>query len=110
MTETPIAQAQVEPGSRLDDLLATYAELKPRTDELTTRLKSITDAIKAELQAQAPNALKVGVSHPGLAQPLQLSYVEGWRLDTKRFKAEQPAIYVQYASKSDKWELRGVAA
>jgi quinol monooxygenase YgiN len=73
-----IPRAQVEPGSRLEDLLATYAHLKPAADEAETRLKAVTDAIKAELSAAAPGALKVDVAHEALAQPLRLSYVESW--------------------------------
>lgn len=110
MTTNDVTWAAVEPGSRLDDLLATYAELKPQADELTTRLKAVTDGIKSELQAAQPDARKVDVEHAALAQPLRLSYVESWRLDTKRLKAEHPAVYVQYASKGGKWELRGVSA
>jgi hypothetical protein len=110
MTDTPTVTAGVVPGSRLEDLLATYAQLKPQADEFATRLKSVTDAIKVELQAAAPEARRVEVSHSSLAQPLRLSYVEGWSLDTKRLKTEQPAVYVQFARKAGKWELRGVSA
>ncbi|BEL07852.1 hypothetical protein Q0Z83_060430 [Actinoplanes sichuanensis] len=103
----PAQRAAVEPGSRLDDLLATYAELKPRVDELTGRLKSVTDAIKAELTSANPAAVRVDVDHPALAMPLRLSYVESWSLDTKRLKEEQPAVYVTYARKGGRWDLRG---
>jgi hypothetical protein len=105
-TETP--WATVDPGSRLDDLLAMYAALKPEADELATRLKTVTDAIKAELSAAVPGAQRVDVAHPALSQPLRLSYVERWELDTRRMKAEAPETYVQFARKSARWELRGV--
>ncbi len=108
MTNPVIPRAQVEPGSRLEDLLATYAQLKPTVDELTGRLKSITDAIKAELTTAVPNAPQVDVAHEALATPLRLSYVESWTLDTKRFKAEHPETYVMYARKGGRWELRGL--
>lgn len=110
MTDQLTAQADVQPGSRLDDLLAVYADLKPRADEISSRLKAITDAIKAELVAGSPGAERIDVAHGALAQPLRLSYVESWTLDTKRFKAEQPALYVAYARKGGKWELRGRSA
>jgi hypothetical protein len=110
MTETaPPTNVKVAPGSRLEDLLATYAHLKPQADELADRLKSVTDAIKAELTAAAPEALKIDVAHEALAAPLRLSYVESWTLDSKRLKAEQPALYVTYARKGGKWELRKAA-
>lgn len=110
MTTPPTTRAEVQPGSRLDALLATYAELKPKVDEMAGRLKGVTDAIKNELQASAPAAQKVDVDHPSLAQPLRLSYVESWRLDAKTLKAERPEVYVAYAQKSGAWQLRGVSA
>lgn len=69
MSEIPSAQATVTPGSRLDDLLATYAELKPQADEAASRLKTVTDAIKAELAAAAPGAQRVDVQHVALVMP-----------------------------------------
>jgi hypothetical protein len=100
----------VQPGSRLEDLLAAYAELKPRADELATRLKSVTDAIKTELMTAAPHSQRIEVGHEALAAPLQLSYVETWTFDAKRFKAEEPAAYVSYARKGGSWTLRGKKA
>lgn len=101
-------QAEIPAGSRLESLLAAYADLKPRADDLTARLKSVTDAIKAELTAAQPGAGRIDVTHEVLTQPLRLTYVESWRLDTKRLKADAPEIYVRYAVKGSKWELRGL--
>jgi hypothetical protein len=106
----PVPAVQPTPGSRLDDLLAVYAGLKPQADEIATRLKTVTDAIKTELLAAAPGAQRVDVAHTALAQPLRLSYVETWTLDTKRLKAENPALYVAYARKGGSWQLRGRSA
>ncbi|TCB97555.1 hypothetical protein E0H26_11595 [Micromonospora zingiberis] len=97
-----------KPGSRLDELLAAYAELKPAADEAAARLKTVTDAIKAELTEAAPGEQRIDVTHEALAQPLRLSYVESWRLNTKQLKAEAPEIYVRFAVKGGKWELRGI--
>jgi hypothetical protein len=97
-----------QPGSRLEDLLATYVHLKPEADELTMRLKTVTDAIKAEITAAMPGEQSIDVRHPTLAMPLRLSYVERWNLDTKQLKAHEPETYVRYARKSGRWELRGV--
>ncbi|MET0423631.1 MAG: hypothetical protein ABW046_07145 [Actinoplanes sp.] len=104
------ARAEVVPGGRLESLLAAYAELKPQADEAANRLKSITGALKAELMAAAPEALRVEVDHPALALPLRLSWVESWTLDTKQLKADEPATYVKYARKGGKWDLRGLKA
>ena len=105
---TGIPSVAPEPGSRLEELLAAYAELKPRVDELTGRLKSVTEAIKAELTTARPGAQYIGVDHPALAQPLRLTYVETWTLDSKRLKSDNPELYVAYARKGGSWQLRGV--
>ena len=97
-----------EPGSRLGDLLATYAALKPQADELAARLKTVTDGIKHELMQADPTAARFDVNHEALAQPLRLSYVERWELDAKRLKAEDPETYVRFARKGGRWELRSV--
>lgn len=110
MSEIPAPRAEVRPDSRLEQLLAVYAELKPQADETATRLKGITDAIKSELQASHPHAQRVEVAHPALPEALRLSYVESWRLDTKQLKADKPEVYVAYAQKSGSWQLRGVSA
>ncbi|MEU1810976.1 hypothetical protein [Micromonospora aurantiaca (nom. illeg.)] len=99
---------EVKPGSRLDDLLATYAELKPAADEAAARLKTVTDAIKAELTEAAPGEQRIDVAHEALTQPLRLSYVERWSLDTKTLKAEEPETYVRFARKGGSWQLRGI--
>lgn len=104
------APIQPEQGSRLDDLLGMYAQLKPQADELATRLKVLTDAIKGELSAAAPGAQQVDVTHAALPTPLRLSYVERWTLDSKALKADDPATYVRYARKGGSWQLRGIAS
>jgi hypothetical protein len=108
MTAPTIPTVTVEPGSRLDDLLALYDQLKAQADEAEQRFETVKNAVKAELAAAAPGAPQVDVAHPALAQPLRLSYVEAWRLDAKRMKAEAPELYVTYAAKSGSWQLRGV--
>lgn len=104
----PASNVSVAPGSRLEDLLATYARLKPEADEAAARLKTITDAIKVELTAAAPGAQRIDVAHGVLPQPLRLAYVERWNLDTQRLKAEAPETYVRFARKGGSWVLRGV--
>lgn len=100
----------IDPGTRLVDLLAAYAELKPRADEATARLKAVTDAIKAELTAAAPGATRMRVGCADLPQDLQLTYVQRWRVDAKRLKEENPALYVAYAVQDNRWELRAVSS
>lgn len=108
MTQPVPVQVPVAPASRLDDLLASYAELKPKADELAERLKGVTDAIKSELTAAQPGAQRIDVAHPALAHGLRLTYVERWTLDSKALKADDPETYVRYARKGGAWQLRGI--
>jgi hypothetical protein len=97
---------RAEPASRLEALAAAYLDAKPVADAATARLKEITDAIKAELAAAAPGAVKVDLISGVLATPLRLQAKTGWRLDTKRLKAEAPETYVRYAVQTTAWELK----
>lgn len=95
-------------GTRLEQLHASYADLKAASDEAAKRLKSVTDAIKAELAAAEPGQERVelrGQSGP----PLRMTYVESWRLDSKRLKAEHLDVWVRYAVKGGSWQLRPVS-
>jgi hypothetical protein len=99
-----------EPGSRLEALLAEYERLKPLTDAAVAQLKTVTDGIKVEVTAAAPDAATVDITSPALGTPLRLQARTSWRLDTKRMKAENPLLYVAYAVQSTAWELRAVSA
>lgn len=101
-------QQTIMPSARLSDLLAAYAALKSQVDELTDQLDAIKDGIKRELTTAAPGATQIRVDHPALAQGLQLTYVESWRVDAKTLKAADPETYVRYAVKGGRWELRAV--
>lgn len=94
-------------GSRLSQLHAAYTDAKAAADEAASRLKGITDSIKAELTAQAPNKTRL-VLKSGNGPALALTYAESWRVDTKRLKAENPLVYVTYAVKGGSWSLRAV--
>lgn len=95
-------------GTRLEQLHASYADLKAAADEADKRLKGVTAAIKAELAAAEPGQERVELRSP-VGPPLRMSYVESWRMDTKRIKAERPDIYATFAVKSGSWQLRAVA-
>jgi hypothetical protein len=93
------------PGSRLEQLHASYADAKAAADEASARVKAITDAIKLELTAAAPEERRIELA--GDTGPtLRLTYTERWTLDTKRMKAEDPHTYVRYAKKGGAWSLR----
>lgn len=97
-----------ESTDRLAQLHALYAQAKADADEAATKLKAITDGIKLELTQQNPEATGFflrGESGP----PLNLTYSERWRLDSKRLKSENPELYVQYAVKGGAWTLKAIA-
>lgn len=93
-------------NERLDQLIAEYARIKPRVEELTAQLKELTDAIKLALTVANPGETRIPVEHPSLTDPLVLRYVPSPRLDTKRIKAEAPDVYEQYVIHGGRWELR----
>lgn len=96
------------PNSRLEQLLAQYEQAKAAADEAGKTLKAITDGIKLELTNAAPGATSIDVTGELLTRPLRLHAKESWRVDAKKLKAEDPATYVRYATKSVVWELRAV--
>jgi len=101
-----------EPGTRLQQLHAAYDQAKADADAAAERLKGISDAIKLELsnnlQSSSPGSTKVLLTGTEGATPLQLTYVESWRVDAKKLKAENPLAYVTYAVKSGSWRLSAV--
>lgn len=103
VTEGPLpARISAPPDSRLAQLTAAYTEAKAQAEAAESHLKSITDAIKAEMTAAAPDASTIELDGP---VPLRLSARESWRLDTAKLKAADPETYVRYARKSTSWVL-----
>lgn len=105
-TQRPTPTIQAAAGSRLEALAAAYAQAKPAADAAAARLDDIKNAIKVELTNAAPGETWVDLASAVLDKPLALRAKTSWRLDTKRFKAEEPATYVRYAYQSTAWELR----
>lgn len=98
-----------EPGTRLEQLQAAYADAKAASDEAASRLKLVTDGIKAALVEAAPEgAAKIALAG-GSGPAMQLTYAESWRVDATKLKAEDPVTYVRYAKKSGSWTLRAVS-
>lgn len=98
-----------QPDSRLEQLVAQYDDAKDAADAAAERLKTLTDGIKAETTAAAPGVDKITIESPDLRKPLNLSFVESWRVDAKRMKTEDPLTYVRWAKKSaGSWKLERV--
>lgn len=108
--ERPPLTVQPRSNSRLAQLHAAYADTKAAVDDATEQLKAITDAIKLELTQLDANERRFElVPARGIAaRPLQLTYVESWRLDSTRMKKEEPEVYVRFAKKSGSWRLAPV--
>lgn len=107
-----VARVKAEPDSRLEQLLAQYELLKPAADEAEARLKSVVDAIKA-IAVQEGNdgrTTHISVDAPRLGIALDLSWIQSWRLDAKRMKAEEPVTYVRFAVMNGSWTLRRAKA
>ena len=94
-----------EPDTRLDQLLAEYAALKPQADEYAARLKTVSDGIKAELVERHPDQREILAAGSAGTTPLRLEAVVQWRLDTTKLKAARPEIYAAYARQSTSWRL-----
>lgn len=93
---------------RLRQLHVEYARARADADAAAERLRSVTDAIKQELQSAAPDEKRIVLPPNGIAPALSLSLVETWRLDTARLRREQLETYVRYAKRSESWVLRAL--
>lgn len=95
--------------SRLAQLHAQYADAKATADAASERLKQITDGIKAELAALAPEG-STRVDLAGTHGPaLRLAYAERVTFDSRKLKTDNPELYVRYAKFGGAWSLRAVS-
>lgn len=90
--------------SELYDLRGRYAELKAAKDKATEEFDAVKGKLQTALAEASGGALRAELRVPGF-KPMTLIYTEPWRVDSKRLKAEQPAIYVQYAKQGSQWTL-----
>ncbi len=94
------------PGSRLEELLASYDSARAAAEEAAARFKGVTDGIKAELAAGAPGVTRVTLAGgPGLPR-LRMAWVPRWDFHVKDFRADHPLLYVKYGEQGGRWELR----
>lgn len=96
------------PDTRLRQLQEAYPAAKAAADAAAFALKSVTDGIKSELAALAPECPAVELCAVDGLPALRLTYSERWTIDTRRLKAEAPETYVRYARQSGAWSLREV--
>lgn len=105
----PSFTVTAQPGSRLEELLASYEPAKAAAEEAAERFRAVTDAIKAETAAACPDGTTRAslAGAPGLPR-LKMTWLTPWRFDSKRFREEQPAMYVKYEKQGGFWEIRQV--
>lgn len=88
----------------LKDLRAAYAKAKDARDAATERFDAVKSKLQAALSEASGGAYRAELQVPGF-KPMTLVYTEPWTLDTKRLKAEQPAVYVEFAKQGTRWTL-----
>jgi hypothetical protein len=96
---------QVEPGSRLEALLAQQVDAKAAADEAENRMASIKAGIAAELTEQHPGTGAFDIPGGPGRPALTLRYTAPRMFSQKEFKADQPALYEQYRRPSPRWTL-----
>ncbi len=106
MSESTAFLVLPEDGSRLEQLQALYTETKARADEAAAAHKAVTDALKLELTQRAPEGSRRVVLGGDAGPRLALAYSERRTVDTKRLRAEQPAVYDAYLQVGGSWSLR----
>ena len=83
---------------------ARYAEAKEAADAAAETLKAATAKLKSAMTEASGGAYRAVLNVPGF-RPMNLTYVESWRVDTKRLKADHPLLYVDLAERSGAWRL-----
>ena len=106
--QTAVASVIAPPGSRLEQLQASYADAKAAASAADDKLRAIVDAIKVELTRLAAEGSDNIQLAAGAGPALRLSYVERWTFDSRRFKAVDPENWVRYAKKGGSWVLKQV--
>lgn len=90
--------------AKLRDLRAEYAEASKLAKAAEERFKAAKGKLQTALAEASGGAYRAALVVPGY-KPVNLTYSEPWTLDTKRLKAEQPGLYVEYAVQGHRWTL-----
>jgi hypothetical protein len=103
----PPVQLTAVPGSRLEELHASYDIVKAQYEDAKARYDALTAALKNEMAATAPaGSTDITLTGaPGLPR-LRLRWLRPYRFDSKRFKADNPYLYVQYEKRGGHYDLR----
>lgn len=101
-------QLTAAPGTRMEELLASFESAKAARDDAKARYEAVAGALKAEMAAAAPpgsTSITVSGQTPGLPR-LRLIWTRPYRFNTERFRTEHPALYVRYEIRGGQWSLR----
>jgi hypothetical protein len=94
------------PGSRLEQLADELDAARAAVDAAKKHEKSVADSIKAEIIPLAPRGTtSIVLAGTAYRPEWYCHWVESWRLDSKRLKAEKLVTWVQYAVKGGSWKL-----
>lgn len=100
----PVVVTEPAVETRLGMLRMEYATAKDASAAAEERLKAVKGKLQTALSEATNGAYRSELRVPGF-KPMTLVYTEPWTLDTKRLKAEAPAVYVEYAKRSSRWTL-----
>jgi hypothetical protein len=95
----------VEPGSRLESLLALRDAAKAAVDAAEAQMRTVKDGITAELTAMHPGTGAFDIPAAPGRSALTLRYSAPNMFDAKRFKEERPDLYPNYLKPSPRWTL-----
>ena len=104
--DAPPWRVMPEPGTRLEQLADELDAARAAVDAAKKHEKMVADAIKAEVIPKAPQGTTTVVLAGSAYRPEWICHwVETWRLDSKRLKAEDLVTWVRYAVKGGTWKL-----
>jgi hypothetical protein len=103
-TCNPVSVLRAQPATELADLRARYDELKRVRDAATEEFDAVKTKLQTALSEASDGALRSALYVDGF-KPMTLTYTEPWTVDSKRLKAEQPAVYVEFAKRGQRWTL-----
>lgn len=106
MPGPPVVTA--DPDSELGQLTALYDRLDVQAKAKTAELEDVKTRIKAELAAQHPDTEEILLVSSACSTPLRMYLQTSWRLDSKRLKAANPHVWVQFAKEQSTWYLARV--
>ena len=89
--------------SKLEQLVASYEDVKAKAKEYEMRLEALKNAIKVEMVSAAPGHNRIRLESPYLNTPYRLVAKPMRRLNGTAFKASRPDIWEEFAETKISW-------